>query len=292
MNTTQIKTGAQGTILPPELQSAKASADSAADKAVAKEVKKAQRNFSKQLGKLGGVCVHDFYIRLLITLSFIWLKIGNKDSYVDEVMVRLNHKPNNSWLPARTTLQHYEGPLLRWLAELARQQNPTDPNLREKFSPTFLRQHPQYLLGVGKSQLKLIAKKYVTMTEFDKAFGNGCISAGKQRHKSAAMLAPNQNGELAKRKLRCKLTPTIRQPVVDNEGEADLPTNDGLLEQIAIVQKTLEEMKVAGIPVENDVVSHLMRCCMTAKSLQQYFQRPDASQDAGSKHKFSDIMKN
>jgi len=152
---------------------APAPADTAA--LVKKRVAQAGRDFMRQSIELIGNEQRGFHLKLCITMAYIWLKIGEKDAYVDDLLAKLNDQHKGEWVPAKTTLQHYEGPMLRWLAKLARQKNPNDPSLPTKFTITFLREHPRHILDIGDADLKALNKDCKTLLELDKKHGNDCV---------------------------------------------------------------------------------------------------------------------
>jgi hypothetical protein len=257
-------------------------------KFIKKQVVKAKREFRRQTVELIKTEGRGFYLRVSITLAFLWLKIGAKDAYVDEVLTALQEEYQGAWVPSRSTLQHYEGPMLRWLVELARRKNPDDPNLREKFTPAFLGEHPQYIANVGKAQVEELCRECQTLVRLDQQYANGCVKpAGPKAElrvtpvESAAKTEPvittepphksNPTDAKSKREDRSQSQAQPRQPATAADTESEPPSNDDLLMKIHVVQQTLSAMKEAGIPINRDAENAILRCCLTVKDINRSF---------------------
>jgi len=308
MNEIKLNAVVEGqTALPPETMSTRPVAEGApfqqeakpslpADntaKVIAARVKAAEQDFLRQTVELIETEGRGLFLRLSITLAYIWLKIGNEAEYVDDLLEKLQRDHKDELVPSKKTFQHYEGPMLRWFAELARRKNPKDPNLREKFSPTFLRSHPQYILGVGEPELKVLQSECRTLLGLDEKFGNGRLKPEKiqpaialNRPKPSAGVSTAgsaSNGEekrpktpVAKSSKKYPAKPKIQSSLVPHSSNGEgAPSNDELLVKIDGVYTTLLAMQEAGIQVDLDVTRALMKCCVTAKKIQDVFRRHD-----------------
>ena len=231
-------------------------------KIVRKQVRKAQREFARKVLALMETESRGFYLRLCITLAYLWLKIGEKDAYVDEVLAKLHEQHKDAWAPSKTTLQHYEGPMLRWLAERARKKNPDDPNLSKKFTLVFLRQYPQYIVD---APLKELNRECKTLVSLDKKYGNGCVKPDEQKAElcaegiapvvktepSGSTTEPPQDSKPAgaenKRAQRSRLQNQARKPASAANGESTMPSKIGESEIHPSVPKASQTLaKAAG----------------------------------------------
>ena len=201
-------------------------------KIVRKQVRKAKREFVKKLVALMETESRGFYLRLCITLSYIWLKIGEKDAYVDEVLAKLHEQYKDAWVRSKTTLQHYEGPMLRWLKEVARGKNPEDPNLQKKFTIVFLRQYPQYIVDAPVEEL---SRECRTLIGLDKQYGNGCVKPDEQ------------NAELCAE----GIAPVVNTDSVDATTEAPQDSKSAVAEKRRAERSTSRSQKRRPIPTED-----------------------------------------
>jgi hypothetical protein len=264
-------------------------------KASAKRIQAAMRLFPKQLLKSGKISGNAFFMRLVLAFTFIWLKIGNKEAYVDDLLARLEDENKDMDVASKETIQHYEGPMLRWLAELAHQNDPTDPNLQEKFPITFLRSHPQYILALGDGMAKLreLQCECATLTRLDGRYGNGRVNPSEKKTEATAVTTnpPRRKSPRPSVALEAK---TLAKPTVvgsrqatkgkrplqlclksgDKDVETCPPTNDELLEKIDAVKKTLQSMRNAGVPLDDDAHKALKELGVLAVANRLYFRSP------------------
>jgi len=273
----------------PQAAPPAANADDLA-KAVAARVAQAKQAF---ITKLAEAYEHQLYMRLAITFEFMWLKIGNQEQYVDAVLAKFQATHPGGWMPAKKTLQHYEGPMLRWLEKLARKKNPKDPALKGKFSPTFLNAHPKYILDLNIDEEKLIglAHDCKTMVGLDKKWGNDRVKPAKQTSKlSAAAINPsipsnptqavpkaNQTqaktaGADPQRTQDCKPRNQLRHPSPSEEDEPAPPTDDEMLATLRVFYYQMLARKKAGEPLHGDIKKELFRCVKTAGEINEYFR--------------------
>ncbi|MEI8289793.1 MAG: hypothetical protein WCH99_09995 [Verrucomicrobiota bacterium] len=262
VNTSETSTEAQGTTLPSELI-ATLPISIAGEPYLAKEVGKAKKKFTRSVDQLVTVVGRDFHLRLVITLSLIWLKIGGEDQYVDDVFAKLQEENKTKWVPTKSTMQHYEGPMLRWLAALARARNPDDPRLRDKFSPTFLRTHLEYIVGIGEKELNELQTECDTLVKLDAKYGNACLVANKSKPVQEKTFKPACKTKRSVTPTATQLKPDRGVPVsedVVSDDEQYPPTNDELINQLHGVLKAIELMIQAGVTIERDA-RNLMFCC-------------------------------
>ena len=309
MNEIKLNAVVEGqTALPPETMSTRPVAEGSpfqqeakpslpADntaKVIAARVKKAREKFARQVEEMTALAGRDFFLRLSVTLSFIWLKIGDEEGYVDDILATLQTEHKDQWTPAKQTLQHYEGPMLRWLVELARAKNPADPNLKSKFTPTFLRTNPKYILDVGNPELMILQSECRTLTGLDEKYGNGRLKPEKIQPamalgttKPSASVLPARPASIAEKK-RAKM-PTAKSSkkipakaktqsgLAAKEDEvAAPPTNDDLLLQVDAFKKDMLKMKDAGVPVNSDVSNALFAIWQLSREIKKYFHRPES----------------
>jgi hypothetical protein len=233
--TTSIQPASEGT---SPLHAAPTPVPGNTAKILRKQVRKAQQEFARRTVQLIKTEDRGFYLRVCLTLAYIWLKIGNKDDYVDEVLAKLHKQYEGAWVPSQSTLQHYEGPLLHWLLKLAQEKDPTDQNLPEKFTTVFLRKHPHYMLNGGKAQVDDLCSDCKTLVRLDRKHGNGCVKPEEQKAESkdiepavqtapaGAITEPPQKVKPVRAKneraQRSKLQSQPRQPTSAAEAESAL----------------------------------------------------------------------
>lgn len=213
------------------------------------------------------------YLRLLITLALLILRIADQDAYVEDLVKRLRKQYGKKKVPATPTLYHYSPLLLEWM----RRRHPEIKN--QKLTSTFLQQNPQYILNISEPDIEKLADDIGTAANLRAKY---CKRLAEPKAKSPQKVQPSgASSEVENSPVKATVSaPATKdkpknnsrikalQQREQNEKSVALdshartrnhdsvlmvPTSDDLLVAIYRVSNLIDELAAARVPVGGDV---------------------------------------